>query len=120
FSHLEPMTMKDIAQKIDMHESTVSRATRNKVIRTPVGSFEMSQLFSAKLKMDNTNYASTTQVKLLLEEIIKQENQKKPYSDQKLANMLKEKKSITISRRTVAKYREELNILSSTKRKQLV
>lgn len=120
FSHLEPMTMKDIAQKIDMHESTVSRATRNKVIRTPVGSFEMNQLFSAKLKMDNTNYASSTQVKLLLEEIISQENPKKPYSDQKLANILKEKKSVTISRRTVAKYREELNILSSTKRKQIV
>lgn len=120
FSHLKPMTLKDIAEAIDMHESTVSRATRNKVIRTPVGSFEMSELFSAKLRKSDTGYASSAQVKLLLKQIIKQEDPRKPLSDQKLADILGERKGITVSRRTIAKYREELNILSSTKRKQVV
>lgn len=120
FTHLQPMTMKDIAEAIDMHESTVSRATRNKVIRTPVGSFEMGQLFSAKLRQHDSAYASSAQVKLLLKQLIEEENPHQPLSDQKLANQLKAEKDITISRRTVAKYREELNILSSAKRKQVV
>ena len=120
FTHLQPMTMKDIAEAIDMHESTVSRATRNKVIRTPVGSFEMGQLFSAKLRQHDSAFASSAQVKLLLKQLIEDENPHQPLSDQKLANQLKAEKAITISRRTVAKYREELNILSSAKRKQVV
>ena len=120
FSHLKPMTLNDIAEAIEMHESTVSRATNNKVIATPVGSFEMNKLFSAKLKKGNTGHASSTQVKFILKQFVKQENPKKPLSDQKLADKIKEKKGIKISRRTVAKYRDELNILSSSKRKQLV
>lgn len=121
FIHLKPMTMKEIADEIDVHESTVSRATRNKIIRTPVGLFEMSKMFAAKLRRSSSmGYASSAQVKLLLKQLIGQENPRRPLSDQKLADMLKENKGITISRRTVAKYREELNILSSTKRKQVV
>jgi RNA polymerase sigma-54 factor len=100
-----------------MHESTVSRSTRNKVIQTPIGLFEMNQLFSAKLKANDTGYASSNQVKLFLKQLIQQENPKKPLSDQKLAENLLQQKGITISRRTVAKYREELNIFSSAKRK---
>lgn len=121
FTHLKPMTMKEIADEIDMHESTVSRATRNKIIRTPVGLFEMSKMFSAKLRRSGSmEYASSAQVKLLLKQLIEQENPRRPLSDQKLADIMKVKKGVTISRRTVAKYRDELNILSSTKRKQVV
>lgn len=121
FSHLKPMTLSNIAVAIDMHESTISRATNNKVIATPVGSFEMNKLFSAKLKKGDTGgHASSTQVKFILKQMIERENRKKPLSDQKLADKIKEKNGITISRRTVAKYRDELNILSSSKRKQLV
>lgn len=120
FSRLKPMTLNDIAVSIGMHESTISRATDNKVICTPVGSFEMNKLFSSKLKKADTGYASSVQVKFILKQLINEENRKKPLSDQKLADKIKEMNGITISRRTVAKYREELNILSSPKRKQII
>jgi len=119
-SSLQAMTMKEVADEIDMHESTVSRATSNKVIRTPAGSFEMSQLFSSKLGKSDGNNASSTRVKFLLKQYIDEEDKRKPYSDQKIADYFKKKNGITISRRTVAKYREELKILSSAKRKEII
>ncbi|MFC4557713.1 RNA polymerase factor sigma-54 [Virgibacillus kekensis] len=119
FSHLHPMTLKDIAEEIDMHESTVSRATRNKVIQTPNGSYYIRRLFTSKLGKDNVNNASSAQIKLLLKQIINEENPKKPLSDQKLADYFSKHNGIKISRRTIAKYREELNILSSSKRKSI-
>src|SRR5690625_4883285 len=119
FSGLQPLTLKEIADEIEMHESTVSRATTNKYIQTPKGTFEFRIFFSSKLNTESGENASQTKVKLLLEEHIKHENKYKPYSDQKIAEYFKENKGITNSRRTVAKYREELNIPSSSKRKEI-
>lgn len=119
FSGLQPLTLKEVADEIGMHESTVSRATMNKFIQTPKGTFEFRIFFTSKLNTDNGEEASQTKVKLLLEEHIKNENKYKPYSDQKIADYFKTEKGITISRRTVAKYREELNIPSSSKRKEI-
>lgn len=119
FSGLKPLTLKEIADEIDMHESTVSRATTNKFIQTPKGTFDFRIFFSSKLNTESGESASQAKVKLLLEEHIKNENKYKPYSDQKIADYFKTKKGITISRRTVAKYREELNIPSSSRRKEI-
>jgi len=120
FASLQAMTLKEVAVEIEMHESTVSRATSNKVIRTPAGSFEMSRLFTSSLGKSDGSNASSAKVKILLKEVIDKEDKKKPYSDQKIADYFKKENGITISRRTVAKYREELNILSSAKRKEIV
>src|SRR5699024_9434317 len=120
FSVLKPMTLSDIADGIDMHESTISRATSNKVIAVPSGTFSMHQLFTAKLKSSANEFVSAAQVKWTLQRAIETENSSKPLSDQKLSDMLKEERGVTVSRRTVAKYREELQIPSSAKRKKIV
>lgn len=117
---LKPLTMKEIADMIEMHESTISRATRNKTIQTPFGSFELSSLFTSKISRVSGDNVSQTQVKTLLQDLIENENKQSPYSDQKITNYFKEKHDISISRRTVAKYRQELNIPSSSKRKEIV
>ena len=119
FSALKPLTLREIADEIDMHESTVSRATMNKVIQTSKGSFDFRIFFTSKLNTADGNSMSQTKVKLLLKDIVKQENKYKPISDQKIADYFKTKKGVTISRRTVAKYREELKIPASSKRKEI-
>lgn len=119
FRFLKPLTLKEVADEIDMHESTVSRATANKIIQTPVGIFELRQLFSTKVSAENDGDSSQAEVKALMKEMIEKEDKYKPLSDQKIANYLKGEKSITLSRRTVAKYREEMMILSSSKRKEV-
>ncbi|MEW9677497.1 RNA polymerase factor sigma-54 [Lentibacillus sp. L22] len=119
FSALKPLTLKDVAEEIDMHESTVSRATMNKVIQTPQGAYDVRRLFASGLTADNGDSASQATVKLLLKDLVGKENKQKPYSDQKIADYFKTKKGITISRRTVAKYREELKIPSSSRRKEI-
>lgn len=118
FCMLQPLTLKDIAYAIDMHESSVSRAVKNKVIQTPRGTFEMQRLFTSKLKVQDGGHTSSTKVKILIKTIIEKENKQKPLSDQKIAEHLYNHDKITISRRTVAKYREELNLPSSSKRKK--
>ncbi|WP_432354427.1 RNA polymerase factor sigma-54 [Sporosarcina sp. A2] len=117
FQSLKPLTLKDVADEIEMHESTVSRATSNKVIQTPFGSFDLRLLFTSKLETSDGNTISQTKVKKLLESFIAKENKFKPYSDQKIAEYFSTEKGITISRRTISKYREELRIPSSSKRK---
>ncbi|MEN1967053.1 RNA polymerase factor sigma-54 [Lentibacillus sp. N15] len=119
FAALQPLTLKEVAEEIDMHESTVSRATMNKVIQTPQGAYDIRRLFASKLTADNGDSASQATVKLLLKDIVEKESKRKPYSDQKIADYFKTKKGITISRRTVAKYREELKIPASSKRKEI-
>lgn len=119
FSGLKPLTLKEVADDIDMHESTVSRATMNKVIQTNIGSFDFRLFFTSKLNTEDGNAMSQTKVKLLLKDIVKGENKYKPFSDQKIADHFKTNKGITISRRTVAKYREALNIPSSSRRKEI-
>ncbi|MGN7407916.1 RNA polymerase factor sigma-54 [Sporosarcina sp. SAFN-010] len=119
FQSLKPLTLKEVADVIEMHESTVSRATTNKVIQTPFGSFDLRLLFTSKLETSDGNSVSQTKVKKLLESFIAQENKFKPYSDQKIAEYFSTEKGITISRRTISKYREELRIPSSNRRKEI-
>ncbi|MFS0644532.1 RNA polymerase factor sigma-54 [Siminovitchia sp. 179-K 8D1 HS] len=118
--YLKPLTLKDVAEKIDVHESTVSRAIRGKYIQTPNGMHELKKFFSQALQTganSDTEQASAAQAKALIEAMIAQEDKKKPLSDQLIADRLKEK-GLQLSRRTVAKYREQLRIPSSTKRKR--
>ena len=114
FPSLNPLTLKEVADEIEMHESTVSRATSNKVIQTAFGSFELRLLFTSKLESADGTSISQTAVKTLLENFVAQENKFKPYSDQKIAEYFNSEKGITISRRTISKYEEELNIPSSS------
>lgn len=102
-----------------MHESTVSRATANKTIQTPKGTFDFRTLFTSKLETSDGEAISQTRVKKLLESFIADENKQKPASDQKIANYFNTEKGISISRRTISKYREELNIPSSRMRKEI-
>lgn len=119
FAALQPLTLKDVADAIEMHESTVSRATANKTIQTPLGSFELRSLFTSKLETANGDAVSQTKVKALLQAFIAKEDKRKPYSDQKIAEYFNGEQGISISRRTISKYREELRIPSSSKRKEI-
>lgn len=110
--YLKPMTLRQIAEKINVHESTVSRATANKYIQTPHGVFEYKFFFSAGLNTCQGESASSESIKRMLQEIIKEEDATRPYSDQKLASIL-QSQGINIARRTVSKYREELGIPST-------
>ena len=116
-SSLKPLTLKDIADTLDIHESTVSRTVKDKFVQTPHGLMNMKSFFSTKLS-DDQGDVSASSVKLKLKEIIDSENKKKPMSDQKIANELKTLYDIGISRRTVTKYREQLNIPTSSIRKE--
>lgn len=114
---LRPLTLKQIAQEIEMHESTVSRAVKGKYAQTPKGLFELKNFFMRGIQSKTGEDISTIKIKNKLKEIIGNENNKKPYSDAQLSEMLIAQ-DYNISRRTVAKYREELNISSSSKRKK--
>ncbi|EGS5728577.1 RNA polymerase factor sigma-54 [Clostridium perfringens] len=119
--YLKPMTLKEIAEKLEMHESTISRAIRDKYILTSMGTIKIKDLFvnsiSNKEKSDGEEDVTVINIKKVLEEVIKEEDKRKPLSDQAISEILKEK-GRAISRRTVAKYREELGIKSSSKRKR--
>lgn len=114
--HMKPMNMKDIAQIVDFHESTISRTANGKYMLTPVGMFEFKYFFNSGLENSDNSSTSSTSIKMIIEEIINMENKKKPLSDDNIAKILKDR-GINIARRTIAKYREELGILSSSKRK---
>ena len=114
--HLKPMNMAQIAEIVDVHETTVSRAISGKYIATPHGVFEMKFFFKPGYKTDSGQDLSNTSVKNALAELVKHEDPTKPLSDEKIVSELKEK-GITIARRTVAKYRDALNILPSHLRK---
>jgi len=115
---LKPMILKDIAEKIDMDISTVSRVVNSKYVATPYGTFLLKSFFSESLSTDDGEEVSTREVKKILTDIIESEDKKKPYTDDKLSQMLKEKK-YNIARRTIAKYREQLNIPVARLRKEL-
>ncbi|UCZ52628.1 RNA polymerase factor sigma-54 [Bacillus shivajii] len=117
-SHLKPLTLKEIAEEVDVHESTVSRATTNKYVQTPKGLYELKYFFTSSVGKGTEESASSEKVKIFLKKMVDAENKKKPLSDQKLANELKEDHGIHVSRRTVAKYREEMHIPSSSQRKR--
>ncbi len=117
-SALKPMVLKDVAMDIGMHESTVSRATANKYVHTPQGIFELKYFFTSSLRAgDGTDDVSAESVKERIREIIGAEDHKRPLSDQQIAEMLA-KENVDIARRTVAKYREMMGILPSSKRRQ--
>ncbi len=113
---LKPMTMNQVAEVVGVHETTVSRAVSNKFIETPQGIFEMKYFFTSGIQTANGAGISNTSVKDMIDEIFRGEDQTKPLSDQEVVKMLKDK-GIVIARRTVAKYRAELNILPSNLRK---
>ena len=115
-THLRPMTMAQVAEVVGVHETTVSRGVSGKYIETPQGIFEMKFFFTAGLQTSSGNDVSNTSVKDMVTEIFKNENTGRPLSDQEVVKMLAEK-GITIARRTVAKYRDELGILPSNLRK---
>ena len=114
---LKPLTLKEIAAMAGVHESTVSRVTSNKYVETPQGIFKLKFFFSKDLPTDSGENVSSTTVKDKIKEMIEAEKAAKPLSDQAIANALGNL-GIHVARRTVQKYREELNILSSSKRKQ--
>jgi len=116
-SHLKPMVLRDVALDIEMHESTISRVTTNKYAFTPQGIFELKYFFNSSINRVHGEAIASTSVQDKIKKIIESENPKKPYSDDKIAKLLKEA-NIDIARRTVAKYREMLGVLSSNKRKQ--
>ncbi len=114
---LEPMTMRQVADELELHESTVARAVANKYLSCDRGIFSLRYFFTNGLERDNGEQLSSTFVKDLLTDMIEKENKKKPYSDQALSRQLK-KKGIQCARRTIAKYRTELNIGNTQQRKQ--
>ncbi len=119
--YLKPMVLKDIAEDTELSESTISRVTTKKYVHTPQGTYELKFFFTSKLaRMDafTGDDIASTAVRDRIKKIISSENPKKPFSDQKIAEMLKEE-NIDIARRTVAKYRESLGILSSAQRKEI-
>lgn len=115
-THLKPLTMVQVAEVVGVHETTVSRAVSGKYMETPQGVFEMKYFFTAGIQTASGDGLSNTSVKDMIAEIFKKEDPTKPLSDQEVVKMLKEK-GIVIARRTVAKYRTELNILPSNLRK---
>lgn len=115
--YLKPMTQKEIAERVNLHESTISRATSNKYVQTPRGIFELKYFFTSALSTSNGEATSSESVKRRIKALIEQEDRKAPLSDQKLGELL-QSEGIEISRRTVAKYREEMMIPSSAKRKR--
>ncbi len=115
-AHLKPLTMLQIAEVVGVHETTVSRAVSGKYMQTPRGIFEMKYFFTSGIKTASGVGMSNTSVKDIISEMIKEENPGKPLSDEEIVKLLADK-GIVIARRTVAKYRSELNILPSHLRK---
>ena len=115
---LKPMILKDIADEIDMDVSTVSRVANSKYVDTPYGTKLIKEFFSESMKNDQGEDVSTREIKKILETVIEEENKKKPLTDEKLATLLKEK-GYPIARRTVAKYREQLDIPVARLRKKI-
>ncbi|AIX75122.1 RNA polymerase sigma-54 factor [Pantoea sp. PSNIH4] len=116
---MRPMVLADIAQAVDMHESTISRVTTQKYLHSPRGIFELKYFFSSHVNTEGGGEASSTAIRALVKKLISAENPAKPLSDSKLTSMLSEQ-GIMVARRTVAKYRESLSIPPSNQRKQLV
>ncbi|MDL1967463.1 MAG: RNA polymerase factor sigma-54 [Deltaproteobacteria bacterium] len=116
-AHLKPMVLRDVAEDIGMHESTISRVTTNKYAYTPQGLFELKYFFNSSINRINGDLTSSASVQEKIRQIILNEDARKPYSDKKITKFLKES-NIDIARRTVAKYREMMKLLSSNKRKQ--
>lgn len=116
-NYLKPMVLKDIADDVEMHESTISRVTTNKYVHTPRGIFELKYFFNSGINRTNGDSIASESVKEQIKKIISEESPKKPYNDSQIVAILKDS-GISIARRTIAKYREMMGILPSSKRKK--
>lgn len=116
---LKPLILKEVAEDIGMHESTVSRITTSKYVATPHGIYELKFFFNSALDLDDGTQVGSESVKALIKQLIGGEDPKKPLSDEQIGEILKQKLEVNIARRTVAKYRTAMNIESSSKRKQV-
>ncbi|MCM3691687.1 RNA polymerase factor sigma-54 [Neobacillus niacini] len=116
--YLVPMTMKEIAVELDIHESTVSRAVKGKYVQTPAGTFSLKSFFTSTIQTVSNENTSSSQVKDAIAAMIEKENKQRPLSDQEIVERLKSTQGIVVSRRTIAKYRDQLGIYSSSKRKR--
>lgn len=114
---LKPLILKEVAEDINMHESTVSRITTSKYVSTPHGIFELKFFFNSALDLGDGSQVGSESVKALIKKLISEEEPKKPLSDEKIGEILKERLDVNIARRTVAKYRSAMGIASSSKRK---
>jgi RNA polymerase sigma-54 factor len=117
--HLKPMRLRDIADAVEMHESTISRVTTNKYVHTPQGLFELKYFFNSSIRRTSEDDIASESVKQSIKKIIDGEDKQNPLSDQAIVELLSKQDGVQIARRTVAKYREELRILSSSKRKKV-
>lgn len=116
---LKPMILRDIAEAVGMHESTISRVTTNKYVHTPQGLFELKYFFNSSIRRVADEDIASESVKQAIKKIIDNEDKTSPYSDQAIVDILEKDDGIKIARRTVAKYREMLGILASSRRKKL-
>ena len=117
-NYLKPLNLRDVADDIEMHESTVSRVTTNKYAHTPQGIFELKYFFNSSINRVSGDAVASESVKERIRRLITNEDARRPLSDQRIAEMLRVA-NIDIARRTVTKYRESMNLLSSTKRRQV-
>lgn len=116
---MRPMVLHDVAEAVEMHESTISRVTTQKFMHTPQGIFELKYFFSSHVATDSGGECSSTAIRAIIKKLVAAENARKPLSDSKITNILAEQ-GIKVARRTIAKYRESLNIPPSNERKRLV
>ena len=116
-NYLKPLVLRDIADDVEMHESTISRVVTNKYMHSPRGIFELKYFFSSRIQKTSGDAVASKSVKEEIKKIVSAENPKKPYSDSDIVDLLK-KSGISIARRTVAKYREMMRVLPSSKRKK--
>ncbi len=115
---MRPLVLREIADELDLHESTISRVTTNKYMLTPRGIFELKYFFGSSVATDTGGTCSATAIRALIKQLVEQENPKKPYSDNQITELLA-KQGIVVARRTIAKYRESLNIAPASLRKSL-
>ena len=115
---MKPLTFQEVAQKLEIHESTICRVVMNKYVKTPCGVIALKSFFSSHVHGSNGESISSTYTKKLIRDLIDQEDKKHPLSDQKISQILLKDHNLNLARRTVVKYREELKLLSSTYRKE--
>jgi RNA polymerase sigma-54 factor len=116
---MKPLVLHDIAEAVEMHESTISRVTTQKYMHTPRGIFELKYFFSSHVSTAGGGECSSTAIRALIRKLVVAENPRKPLSDSKITQLLEEQ-GINVARRTIAKYRESLSIPPSNERKRLV
>jgi RNA polymerase sigma-54 factor len=113
------MVLRDIAEELELHESTISRVTTQKYMHTPQGVIEFKYFFSSHVSTEGGGECSATAIRALIKELVASENPAKPLSDSKISDLLNEK-GINVARRTIAKYREAMLIPSTSQRKRLI